>query len=454
MANHTQRVRDPIHGLIVFDEKSPVDMLAWDLLQTPEFQRLRRIRQLGVSELVFPGATHTRFAHSIGVYHNARKLMRVVRQAVGSDFDKERAAVVLLAALLHDLGHGPFSHAFEGARETIAERRGIDTIEKHEKFTAKLILAEDGGIRPLLDRIDGGLADKIAGLIAADDPADIYHAVVSSSFDADRLDYLVRDRYMTGTQAGSIDVDWLIDNLDVDDIDVGQDGEPRIIPTFVFKAKGRQTAEDFLLARYRLYSQVYLHKTTRGFECLLSALIRHIGSDDTDQDALGLERDHPLRRFLERDGEQLGDYRRLDDTVMWGVFERLTRCADPYARDLAGRLLNRQRLKVLDLWEAHGLEVGPSLSAEKRLESHLAGRIGTTVFKDDPSYNLYSLSDGDAVKAHKVVRVRTPEGKPEEITKFPDTIISKTLMKKTKLTRYYFLSNDDRDEAERKMRGR
>ncbi len=454
MANHTQRIRDPIHGLIVFDEKNDVDMLAWSLLQTPEFQRLRRIRQLGVSEMVFPGATHTRFAHSIGVYHNARKLMRVVRRAVGDGFDRDRAAVVLLAALLHDLGHGPFSHAFEGARERIAEQRGIDTIEHHEKFTAKLILAEDGGIRPLLDRADGHLAETIAGLIAADDPADIYHAVVSSSFDADRLDYLVRDRYMTGSEAGAIDVDWLIDNLDVENIDVGQDGEARIIPTFVFKAKGRQAAEDFLLARYRLYSQVYLHKTTRGFECLLSALIRHVGADETDQDALGLEAGHPLRRFLARGGERLEDYRRLDDTVMWGVFERLTRSADAQARHLGERLLNRQRLKALDLWESYGLDVAASLSAEQRLESHLAGRIGKTVFKDDPRYNLYSLSDGDVVKAHKVVRVRMADGRPAEIARFRDTIISKDLMQKTKLTRYYFLSDDERDEAERKMKGR
>src|SRR5690242_10639752 len=155
MTDKTRRIRDPIHGLIVFDEKNDTDLLAWRLIQTPEFQRLRRIKQLGVSELIFPSATHTRFAHSIGVYHNARKLMGVIRREVGdTEFDRDRARVILIAALLHDLGHGPFSHAFERARETLAHGRGRKTIEKHEKFTARLILAEDGDVRPVLDAFD------------------------------------------------------------------------------------------------------------------------------------------------------------------------------------------------------------------------------------------------------------------------------------------------------------
>jgi HD superfamily phosphohydrolase len=113
----TQRIRDPIHDLVVFDEKDDIDQLAWRLINTPEFQRLRRIRQLGVSEFVFPGATHTRFAHSIGVYHNARRLVRLIDEHLldspKSDANPEespsedRATVIRLAALLHDIGHGP-----------------------------------------------------------------------------------------------------------------------------------------------------------------------------------------------------------------------------------------------------------------------------------------------------------------------------------------------------------
>ena len=177
----TQRVRDPIHGLISFDLADPVEGKAWRLIDTPEFQRLRHIRQLGVSEFVFPSATHTRFAHSVGVFHNARRLMKVIEREEAGRVDERRRLVALLASMVHDLGHGPFSHAFEVAREAIAKGRGIEAIEKHEAFSAAMIANPNGGIRPILDEVDNHLADEVAQLIRADNPIDIYHAVVSSS---------------------------------------------------------------------------------------------------------------------------------------------------------------------------------------------------------------------------------------------------------------------------------
>ncbi|MCE2392176.1 MAG: HD domain-containing protein, partial [Proteobacteria bacterium] len=119
-SNNTQRLRDPVHGLIVFgngtDEyQNETDRIAWRLLDTREFQRLRRIRQLGFSDLVYPGATHSRFAHSVGVYHTARNLVEVIRRKREGSHEEGLARVALLAALLHDVGHGPFSHVFEHA---------------------------------------------------------------------------------------------------------------------------------------------------------------------------------------------------------------------------------------------------------------------------------------------------------------------------------------------------
>ncbi|GAB4150858.1 MAG: HD domain-containing protein [Sphingomonadales bacterium] len=451
----TQRLRDPIHGLIVFDKDDETDMLAWRLIQTPEFQRLRRIKQLGISEFVFPGATHSRFSHSIGVYQNARKLMGVVKKSEGNAFKEERARVILIAALLHDLGHGPFSHAFEGAREAIAKSRGIEAIEKHEKFTAKFIQAENGDLRPILDKFDGSMADEIAKLIAADDPTDIYHAVVSSSFDADRLDYLIRDRYMTGTAAGTIDHEWLIDNLATYSIQVQQDDdEPRYVPTFVFKSKGRQAAEDFLLARYRLYTQVYLHKTTRGFEKLISALFQYVATAGVKPEVFGLDPTHPLVRFLSLDGETLDAYRQLDDTVIWGAIECITRSRDVRAAELANRLWRREHLKVLDLSIEYGHSLEERLNAEKRLDADVADQLGISVFKDEPRYNLYSRSGEEAEKAHKMVRVLIGNGGQREITEFEDTIISKNLMDKTTLSRFYFFTAEERDQAEKAMKGR
>jgi HD superfamily phosphohydrolase len=116
-----QRIRDPVHGLIVFDDDGLVDEQVWALLNTPDVQRLRRIKQLGVSEFVFPSASHARFSHSVGVFHNARRLVSIIKREIGlkrvdGDFNRDRAKTALFAALLHDIGHGPFSHAFEEAR--------------------------------------------------------------------------------------------------------------------------------------------------------------------------------------------------------------------------------------------------------------------------------------------------------------------------------------------------
>lgn len=455
MADRTQRLRDPIHGLIVFDEKHPTDMLAWQLIQTPEFQRLRRIKQLGVSEFVFPGASHSRFAHSIGVYHNARKLMRIIEREEKKDFKENRAQVALIAALLHDIGHGPFSHAFEGAREDIASMKGGEKIEKHERFSASLVLAEDGGLRPLLDAVGKNLAADVAQLIASEDPIDIYHAVVSSSFDADRLDYLVRDRYMTGTASGSIDVDWLIDTLSADHILVKQDNDTETeIATFAFKAKGRQAAEDFLLARHRLYTQVYLHKTTRGFERILGSIFCLMGDSDRPLDGLGLDPTNPLVRFL-RERESLETYRRLDDTVVWSAIEAMAQGKDKQACELARRLWQRERPFVLDLTAEFGPKQDVArLNAERRLDAAVSRALGKRAFKDTAPLNLYSSASGDDVKAHKMVRVRIAGGAHREITEFEDTIISPTLMKKAKLTRFYFLDADERDRAAKEMEGR
>lgn len=178
-----KRLRDPVHGLIVFDENEPIDMLAWKLIDTPEFQRLRRIRQLGVSEFTFPGAVHTRFAHSIGVFHTARALVKILDREMKRNEQELKlpmAEVVLIASLLHDLGHGPFSHTFEGVQES----RGVK--KRHETWTADIIRHPSGEIYRLLEKHRSGFADQVAELLEKEDPEDIYHAIVSSSFDADK----------------------------------------------------------------------------------------------------------------------------------------------------------------------------------------------------------------------------------------------------------------------------
>lgn len=461
----TQRVRDPIHDLVVFDEKDEIDQLAWRLINTPEFQRLRRIRQLGVSEFVFPGATHTRFAHSIGVYHNARRLIRLIDDHLIDSAEKpnsgdvppsaDRSVVIRLAALLHNIGHGPFSHAFEGARLALAKVKGQEKIRKHEFFSAELIRHESSGICRVLSEFDAGLPAEIAQAIEADDPTDVYHAVVSSSFDADRLDYLLRDRYMTGTQAGSVDLEWLLNNLIIEDIPLSQEeeaAEQTLVPTFAFAEKARSAAEDFLLARYRLFTNVYLHKTTRGFEKVVTALIQWLGAPG-NAERVGIEGDHPLIRFLTTDGDgRVEDYALLDDVTIWGLIERLGRCPEEHPKALARCLLDRNRPKCLDL-SRHFRDSQLLPGTDKKLIGRFEQSMGGTVFRDAASVTLYKDLDGMPAKEHKLVRVRSSTSL-EEISRFSDTIISSNLQRDRRFLRYYFLTDSEYEAALRISEGR
>lgn len=182
---HPQRIRDPVHGLIAFaggsdKDQNETDSAAWRLINTPEFQRLRRIRQLGFSDFVYPGATHTRLSHSIGVYHTARQIIEVIRRSCRDTFDPTRARVVQLASLLHDIGHGPFSHVFEAAARQVGLPR------RHENWGAEIVLG-DTEVNQVLREIDQTLPSEVAALLKEELPKDIYSTVVSSQFDADRM---------------------------------------------------------------------------------------------------------------------------------------------------------------------------------------------------------------------------------------------------------------------------
>lgn len=453
----TQRIRDPIHDLIIFDEKSEVDQLAWRLLETSEFQRLRRIKQLGVSEFVFPGATHSRFSHSIGVFHIARKLSNLIDREfkfgrVGGEFDPDRAITAVIAALVHDIGHGPFSHAFEEARKTIAAQRGETKIKRHEDWTAEIIENPNGSLYKELNEFRLGLAAEVAELLRADTPSDMYHAIVSSSFDADRLDYLRRDRFMTGAGSGAFDFSWLLDNVRVAEIDVSppdEDGGDAVYQhSFCLGYKARGAAEDFLLARYRLYTNVYFHKTTRGFEQLLSAAFRMIAqsvaNDELDQ--IGLADDEPIANFFRPGGETIDAYLMLDDTVVWGVIERLERCNHKELKVVARRLRARENMPVIDVQSHFVDDLEKQRRAKHKIEEVFGDVLGATVFKDEANLTLYGEIGADDTKAQKRLMLQLPDGRAREITDLRDaTIVNSD--KKRRFLRYYFLHDSDHRTA-------
>lgn len=444
-----QRIRDPVHGLIVFRE--PLDCLAWQLLDTPEMQRLRRIKQLGLSEFVFPGATHSRFAHSIGVFHMARILVSIIERELmdgaKGKFNPERADVAVLAALLHDIGHGPMSHAFESAERARGQKK------RHEVWSAEMISSKTGGIRPLLEKLRPDrpkLAEEIADLLVKEVPDDIYGAVVSSSFDADRLDYLRRDKLMTGSGAGAIDFDWLLDNLTVADIDMEPDGEPGPDedrrPSFCLRQRAIQAAESFLLARYQLYTQVYFHKTTRGVEQMVSALLSTAAEliQQGHHVQLRLAADHPLVRFLQASKPELEDYLALDDAVIWGAIERMEGAEDRFVQVLAGRLRRRELYKGLDFESAFGPDAESQRRHKRRIDKACKEAIGRTVLRDEPTISIYGAIGADDAKAHKRLMVLMPGDKPTEIVEVSE--IDKIAPEK-RLIRYYFSDDSARESA-------
>lgn len=322
----------------------------WQVIQTQPFQRLRRVKQLGFSELVYPGATHTRFAHSVGVFHTARHLMRIIQRHMTRgghghhQYREHQAQVALAAALVHDLGHGMFSHAFE----EIGKKLNLPMAD-HEHVGGLLI--RDGEVGEAFREMGSGFATDVATVIKQGRPIDLYGAVVSSQFDADRLDYMQRDRLMSGVENGGIDFTWLMANLEVGRIRTGVDDESiGEFETFVLGPKASYAAETYVLALFQLYPTIYFHKATRAAEKLFTVLMLRIISlaQDEANTKTGLPKSHPIIRFA-TDPESVDRALALDDTVFWGALPMLAEASDRKIRNCAARIQYRQLPKCVDI---------------------------------------------------------------------------------------------------------
>lgn len=337
-----QRIRDPLHDLIEFSTStSELERTLWKVVQTRPFQRLRRIKQLGFSDLVYPGASHSRFAHSVGVFHTARQLMAVVRRYSTQESKEIRA---LAAALVHDLGHGPFSHSFE----KVGTRLGLKLAD-HENMSDALIRQSE--VSEVLNELGSGFANDVADIIKKDGVKAVQHAVVSSQFDADRLDYIRRDRLMTGTQHAAIDFNWLIANLEIGSVAVGvDDTQIGSVETFVLGPKAVHAAEAFVLGLFQLYPTVYFHKATRGAEKLFTELLVRVVTlaRDGTADATGLPLSHPLIRFA-LCPEDTEVALLIDDTVISGGLTQMSAASDRVIAEFSTRLRDRKLFKCHDV---------------------------------------------------------------------------------------------------------
>ncbi|MEQ8821772.1 MAG: HD domain-containing protein [Sumerlaeia bacterium] len=324
--------RDPIHDLIVLDLEWPADALLFRLIDTPEVQRLRRVRQLGMANFAFHGAEHSRFSHCIGVMHMARRILFRLGQFV--DVEPLTWVAVQCAALLHDIGHGPFSHVIENFFD-----------DHHEHWTVRILLDPGTEVHQVLADFDPALPRAVADLIEGRAKPGWVNRIVSSQLDADRFDYLLRDSHMTGVKYGIFDLERLLLMLRVH-----EDGERIFV-----SPKGVLPVEKYLQSRYQMYRQVYFHKTVTAAEAMLMAILDRACVVARDAGACpGVEPDSPFGRVLCGASATLtvADYLQLDDSVIMGALGHWSRCGDRVLNDLARRLLRRRLFKSLDISNA------------------------------------------------------------------------------------------------------
>ena len=309
--------KDPVHNYIHVQ-----DRLIWTLINTPEFQRLRRIRQLGTSYLTFHGAEHSRFSHSLGVYEITRRIISQFERGGFEDWPREESLVALCAALLHDLGHGPFSHSIEEAFDM-----------DHEEWTCRILLG-DTEVNRVLEEAENGLAERVASVIRKDYEKKIVVNLVSSPLDADRMDYLLRDAYFTGVNYGTIDVDRILRML--------RPHNGRV----VVKESGMHAIEDYLMARYQMYWQVYFHPVTRSSDIVLKQIFRRAKElFDEGFDFKFLP--YPLPELFKGD-IQVGDYLLLDEALVQTAFMQWTREDDDILADVCHRFMQRKLYKYVE----------------------------------------------------------------------------------------------------------
>lgn len=330
-----QVFRDPIYGYIHIEYS-----FITELIDTPVFQRLRRIRQLSGVNMVFHGAEHSRFTHSLGAYEIANKFLQI--KAIDDALDKREKLLFLTAALLHDIGHGPYSHAFEQVFKV-----------SHEKIGAKLIKSNKD-IRTILDQIDNEFAYDVASIILKEGKFHLIEQLISSQLDVDRLDYLERDAYHTGAAYGHLDLDRLLRVVDVCDGQV------------VFKESGIHAIENYLVSRYHMYWQVYFHPKARAYEIILEKIYERVYQliltnfqFSTDVSA--------LRTILD-DHDDLDAYLQIDDFYMNGLISTFVHCSDDILKNLASDFMNRRLWHYLDVSAANRKKVNEICASYTNLQ--------------------------------------------------------------------------------------
>jgi HD superfamily phosphohydrolase len=399
--NKKKIINDPVYGFITIHSG-----LIFDIIDHPYFQRLRRIKQLGLTELVYPGAHHTRFHHAIGAMHLMTETLENLRTK-GVEISDEEYEATLIAILLHDVGHGPFSHALES---TLLKEVA------HESISHLTIVK-------LNNEFDGRLSMSIEIFLGAY-KRQFFNQLVSSQLDIDRLDYLKRDSYFTGVSEGTIGAERIIKMLDVKD------------DQLVVEEKGIYSIENFLSARRLMYWQVYLHKTSVSSEKMLISIIKR--AKNLTQRGQDLFATPALKLFLKQEfktedfqeePEVLETFLELDDYDIWGAIKIWSHYHDTVLSSLCQKLLNRELFRI---------KISTEPASEEEME-HISTKIqqvyGISASDAEYFHSTGQLSNNAYISGDQKIMILSKSGEVRDVVDAADLPNIKAM---SKIVRKYY----------------
>jgi len=393
--------RDPVHNIIRLRTDTDEGELMMRLIDAPEFQRLRRIKQLGLGLYTYQGAEHSRFTHSLGAFHLMSRVLD--RFAEKYTIDQDDRAAARAAALLHDVGHGSFSHVMEKVL-------GFH----HEKLTMEVVLSESTEIGQLLAAYSPELPAKVASIIEGKFQPAALAQLVSSQLDVDRMDYLLRDSLMTGAKYGIYDLEWIINALAIDE------EHDRIYVA----ARGLYAVEEYLQARYYMFRQVYFHRTLRSAEAVLKSTLRRalhlleVGSP------VWHAPDTAFEKVLRKQSLTITEHLEVDDSDVLFHVKQWQRSNDQILGDLSRRFTGRRLFKAIDL-DMPEAERPQFLEAARECVSR-AGYDPEYYFIEDrasdvPYYSYYT-AEGAEPKSRIYVEDGFARPRIREITEVSDVV--------------------------------
>ena len=405
-ANKLKILNDPIYGFITIPNS-----VIFNLIEHKYFQRLRRISQMGMSYLVYPGAHHTRFQHAIGCMHLMQKALNVLRFK-GVEINEDEENALYIAILLHDIGHGPFSHAMEHSivNEVSHEQISLLFMEKlNEEFNGSLTLA--------IEIFKGSYKRQFLCQL------------ISGQLDMDRADYLKRDSFYTGVSEGNINSERLITMLHVVD------------DNLVIEEKGIYSVENFLLARRLMYWQVYLHKTSLVAEQLLTRVLQR--AKELTQKGMDLQASDALGYFLSHNtsiddfnSETLDTFSKLDDYDIISAMKAWQYHDDFVLRNLCEMIINRQLLKI---------KIKKNPIKNERLVIHTQKLVNIYKISDEEArYFVFTgkISNQAYEQNSQNINILFKTGKIQDIVKASDQLNLKALAKP--VTKYFICYPKDK----------